>query len=68
VKIAIEAARKAAREIVKAGEVAEIEVDRQAMRKITEQRTAFLDLDEAKEIAKPKARGRAIDLEPAERR
>lgn len=65
VKIAIETARKAARQIVKAGESAEIEIDSQTIRKITEQRTAFLDLDEAGEIARPAAQGRAVDFEPS---
>ena len=65
VQEAIDAARKAARQIVKAGETAEIEVDQVALRKITEQRTAFLDLDdEAGEIAAPAADGRALDFEP----
>jgi hypothetical protein len=64
VRMAIEAARKAAREIVKAGEVGAVEIDKQAIRTITEARTAFLDLDETKEGVKVKARGRAIDLSP----
>lgn len=67
IKIAIEAARKAARQIAKAGETAAVEVDRFAMRKITEQRTAFLDLDSSGEIATPKAEGRSLDLSPSTR-
>lgn len=63
IKLAIEAARGAARDIVKAGEEAEIEIDKAAMRRITEQRTAFLDLDEAQPMQKPKGRGRALDLD-----
>lgn len=65
IKIAIEAARKAARQIAKAGETAAQEVDRFAIRKITEQRTAFLDLDDAREIATPAASSRALDFSPS---
>lgn len=63
VKMAIETARAVARDIKKAGEEAAIEIDKAAMRRITEQRTAFLDLDEAQPMQKPKARGRALDLD-----
>lgn len=66
VQFAIDAARKAARQMVKSGEQAANEIDQKALRQITESRTAFLDLDEAKEIAKPKARGRAVDLVASE--
>lgn len=62
IEAAIEAARHAAREIVKAGEAAAIAVDKEALKKIKESRTAFLDLGEAKAVAKPKAKGRALDL------
>lgn len=64
VEIAITTARQAARKIVKAGNVAADEIDRQAARKIARARTAFLDLNaEALDrSAKPKARGRNIDL------
>jgi len=62
-RVAIEAARNVARQIVKAGESAAIEVDRLALRKIAESRTAFLDLSDADEIAAPVASGRAVDLE-----
>lgn len=60
-EIAIEAARKAAREIVKAeGKGA---VDKRTMRTIAEARKVFLDLDEpAGEIAAPKAKARVVDL------
>jgi len=64
-QFAIDAARKAAREIVKAGEGASIEVDKTVIRKITEARTAFLDFDGESEIKAPVAEGRAVDLEPA---
>lgn len=63
VRIAIDTAREAARKIVKAGETAAIEVDRMAMRKITEQRTAFLDMGDQGEIATPQVEGRAIEME-----
>lgn len=67
VKDAIDTARKVAREIVKAGEQATIEVDRAAIKKITEARTAFLDLeydDVAQPVPASKAKGRAVELEP----
>jgi len=65
VKGAIEAARKAARDIVKAGEQAAVEVDRAAIKAITESRTAFLDLDDAGEVAAATETGRALDLTEA---
>lgn len=63
VRIAIDTARESARKIVKAGEAAAIEIDAGAVRKITEMRTTFLDLDdnEAKTQA-PVETGRALDL------
>ena len=61
---AIETARSKAREIVKAGEQAAIEVDKKVVRRLTELRTAFLDLDEGQTVAKPKASRRAVDLDP----
>jgi hypothetical protein len=64
-KIAIDAAREAAKKIVKAGEQAAQEIDRQAIRRISEARTAFLDLSggETDEVAAPQAVGRAIDFD-----
>lgn len=64
VRTAIEAARNAAKDIVKAGDVAEIELDRTAIRRITEARSSFLDIDadEPKAVKRPKARGRSVDL------
>lgn len=65
IKGAIEAARGAARKIVKAGEAAAQEIDQEAVRSITQARTAFLDLeDDAAEIAHPTSEARAVDLEP----
>lgn len=64
VKTAIETARKVAREIIKAGDVAAQEVDTLVLRKITEQRTAFLDLDDAKPMAPVVEAPRAVDFAP----
>lgn len=67
VKIAIDTAREAAKKIVKAGEAAAAEIDTSAMRKITEMRTTFLDLDDVETQTKaPVAVGRAVDLVVAE--
>lgn len=63
IQVAIDTARSAARKIVKAGEEGAAEIDRRALRAITEARTAFLDLDEAAEINTPSAVGRGVDLE-----
>jgi len=66
IQIAVDAARESAKKIVKAGEQAAVEVDRATIRRIAEQRTAFLDLDGASEIATPgTGAGRAIDLPAA---
>ena len=64
IQVAVEAARSAARKIVKAGEEAAQEVDRRVIATITEARTSFLDLDDASEVRAPEAVGRAIDLMP----
>jgi ElaB/YqjD/DUF883 family membrane-anchored ribosome-binding protein len=62
---AIDAARAAARKIVKAGETAAIEVDRQAIEKISTGRLTFLDLDETCAAAPVEdAAAPALDLEP----
>jgi hypothetical protein len=66
VQIAVDAAKQTALKIGKAGEQAAQEIDKRAIRMIAEQRTAFLDLDEAAEIAAPRDSGRAIDLTPDE--
>jgi hypothetical protein len=62
-RLAIEAARGAARQITKAGDTAALVVDKLAMRKIAESRTAFLDMDEAGEVAAPVPMGRGIDFQ-----
>jgi hypothetical protein len=64
IQIAIDAARESAKKIVKAGETAAAEIDLRAIRTVTDMRTAFLDIDEAKEIAAPKQEARALDFEP----
>lgn len=66
VQVAIEAVRKTAREIVKAGEDASVAIDKIALRKLKEARTAFLDLDDDTEVQAPVAQGRAVDLTAAE--
>ena len=65
VQVAVEAARAAAKKIVAAGEQAAQEVDRGAIKLLTEARTSFLDLDDAVEVQAPAAAGRAIDLDPS---
>jgi hypothetical protein len=66
----VDAARGAARKIVKAGEDAAQEIDREAIKTITEARTAFLDIDtEPAETSAPVPVGREVDIdenEPAE--
>jgi hypothetical protein len=66
VKDAIDAARSAARKIVKAGEQASTEIDVVALRAITEARTAFLDLDDvaAAVVESVAPASRAVDFEP----
>lgn len=66
VQIAVETARSVATNLVKAGEAAAKEIDQSAIRKITDMRTAFLDLDaDGKAIEAPKAEARGVDLDPA---
>jgi hypothetical protein len=64
VQMAIDTARSAARKIVKAGETAAAEVDLRAIRKISESRTAFLDLGDAKDVSAPRQEARQLDLTP----
>lgn len=62
-KVAIEAARSAARKIAKAGETAAVEIDREAVRALSAARTAFLDTDDDDtEIAAPETEARAVDI------
>lgn len=62
ITVAIEAARSTARAIVKAGESVAQEIDTRAIRALTEVRTAFLDLDDTRDVATPFEQGRAVDL------
>lgn len=64
IQIAIDAARETAKEIVKAGETAAVEVDMAAIKRIAEQRTAFVEVDDAGlgEVGKVEVAGRGIDL------
>jgi hypothetical protein len=65
IQLAVKDARSLARKIVKAGEAAAIEIDKATIRRLTETRTAFLDVDmEDREIVTPGATARAIDLAP----
>jgi hypothetical protein len=66
VEFAITVARNAAKQIVKAGEAAAVEIDTLAIRAITDARTSFLDLSDEVEVAAPAATARAIDLQPEE--
>jgi len=63
IKDAIDVARKTARDIVKAGEGAAVEIDKQALQNLQQARTAFLDLDEQAEVQVPVETGRAVDLD-----
>ena len=62
VEDAVAAARSVARKITKAGETAALAIDKVTLARITDARTAFLDLDDAKEIQAPTVEGRALDL------
>ena len=64
IKDAVEAARKSARSIVKAGEGATVEIDNETIKLLSQKRTAFLDIsDEGERVEMPKAdTGRALDL------
>lgn len=65
-EVAIDAARGAARKIVKAGEVLGLEIDQAAIAKIDLARTSFLDLDgeDGDVVAAPEMEGRGLDLGP----
>ena len=65
-QVAIDAARSAARRIKKAGEGAALIIDTYAIGQITAARTAFIDLDDAREVAAPVVDGRAVDFTPDE--
>lgn len=61
---AVEAARSAARRIVKAGETAAVAIDERTIRTIRESRTAFLDLDDGAEMVAPTPAAAALDFDP----
>jgi hypothetical protein len=61
---AIQLARKTAREMKKASEVGAVEIDRRAIAKIENARTAFLDLEDASAIGEVEHAGRAVELDP----
>lgn len=66
VTIAVEAARTAARQMVKAAEQGAAEIDKAAVQRVRESRAAFVDFDMPEvAVAIPEAEGRAVDLEPA---
>src|SRR4029077_15769373 len=67
IQLAVEAARESATKIVKAGELAAVEIDLRAIRTVTENRTAFLDLDEVQDVAAPKQAARSLDLDSSVR-
>ena len=63
VQAAIDVARKTARQIVQAGEEGTVEIDRAAIRKVLESRTAFLDLDDnGVEVQAPQPVARPVDV------
>lgn len=62
-QVAIDAAREAARKLVKAGETAAREVDKEALKTLKASRTAFLDIDDAPvEVKRVKPKARALDM------
>jgi hypothetical protein len=64
VQTAIDTARKAARIIVKSGELAASQIDQETLAKLTSARGAFLDLDGDDTVAMPEATARAVDMMP----
>jgi hypothetical protein len=64
---AVKSVRKVAKDIAEAGEQAAIEVDAAVINKLAAARTAFLDIEDAAEVAAPQeTSGRALDLAPTE--
>jgi len=64
VQVAIDIARKTARQIVKAGETGALEVDKAAIARIAQARTMFLDLDEQAPVQDVEHVAPAVDFEP----
>lgn len=67
IQFAVDAARASARALVQASEQGAAEVDLATIRRIAEQRTAFLDIGDAQEVAAPAAPARAVDFAPENR-
>jgi len=63
VQQSVEQVRALTRKIVKAGNVAALEMDNATMRNLERARRQFLDMSEEQEIEMPTAQGRAIDFE-----
>jgi hypothetical protein len=59
---AIAVARSAARQIVKAGEAAAVEIDETVFRALHVSRAAFIDMEETTEAQEPEFTGRAVDF------
>jgi len=59
---AIETARRAAKQIVKAGDTLAITIDKATIDSIRTARTAFLDLGPAEDVQTPESVGRAVDF------
>lgn len=64
-QIAVDAARKTATSVKAAGETAALEIDRITIRKLTEARVTFLDMDGEADVQTPVTTGRAVDLDAA---
>ena len=64
-QLAIDSARMTATRIKAAGDAVSIEINNIAIRNIAESRLAFLDLDDAVDVAAPTTEGPALDLGPA---
>lgn len=65
VRVAVDAARGAATRLNRLGEQAAAELNRKEILNIRQARTAFLDVEsEEVKVARPKARGRAVDAAP----
>ena len=63
VELAIKQVRESCKKIAAAGENGVAEIDRVTIARLTETRTAFLDMDEAQEVEAPTQQARTVDLE-----
>src|SRR5262245_44528757 len=59
---AIEVARRAARDIVKAGEEGAVAIDEVAIKRLSEARLSFLDIDSAAPVGEAEGGARGVDL------